>query len=552
MLMAALAFGCSARAIAQQATDGEPTREEILRGALGPLRTCYDVTSYHLDVRIDPATRSLRGSSRIVFKAAQDFARMQIDLFSNMVIEGITFDDTTPATFTRELNAVFVELPRKARRDSTHALTVHYAGEPLVARRPPWQGGFTWERDTDGNPWVVVTCQGTGASLWWPHKDHPADEPDHMTLSVTVPPGLSEISNGRLTKKTVLADGWTRHDWAISYPINNYCVTVNIGKYAHFSDEYVRDGETLTLDYYVLPENLEKAKVHFQQTKTMLAVFEKYFGRYPFPRDGFKLIECPHTGMEHQSAIAYGNRYEGGYRGRGPTEVARRFDFIIIHESAHEWWGNSVTQKDLADMWIHESFAAYAESLFIEEEYGRAEALKYINARKGSVRNLRPIISEYGLNRPSDGDMYDKGQLVLNTLRSVLDDDDLWFSILRGIQETFKYQVVSADDIFGYIERRSKRDLSYFFDQYLRRPEIPRLLVEARNEDGNTVTVRHRWEAGVSDFRMPVKFTNASGNYEFIAPTSAWQTLRIDGMEPEDFKVAEDLFYVEVTPVGRF
>ncbi len=549
----ALALLCFAPLVlAQPRAKREPTRDEILRGALGPLRTCYDVTSYHLDVRIDPATRSIRGSNEMVFDVVTDFERLQIDLFSNMVVEKITFDDDALATFTRELNAVFVKLPRTVRKGNSHKLTIHYSGEPIVARNPPWQGGFTWESDAAGNPWVVVTCQGTGASLWWPHKDHPADEPDRMALSVTVPPGLDEISNGRLVKKTPLEDGWVRHDWAISYPINNYCVTVNIGKYAHFSDEYTRDGETLTLDYWVLPKNLEKAKVHFEQTKTMLAVFEKYFGPYPFPRDGFKLIESPHTGMEHQSAIAYGNRYQGGYRGRAPTEAGKKFDFIIIHEAAHEWWGNSVTQKDIADMWIHESFGAYAESLFIEEEYGRAEALKYINAKKRGVRNRRPIISEYGLNRASAGDMYDKGQLILNTLRSVLDDDELWISILRGLQETFRHQVVSGEEVFGYIQRRAERDLSFFFEQYFKHPKIPILLVETRRDGEGSTVVRHRWHTDAENFRMRVKVTTAPGEYEFVTPTSEWQTLRLRGMAPEDFAVAEDHFYITVAPYREF
>jgi aminopeptidase N len=524
----------------------EPTRAEILKGSLGPERTCYDVTSYHLDVRIDPATKSLKGSNKITFKTVEDFTKMQVDLWSNLPISKIVFDDQAPATFTRELNAVFVELPEKVQKKSTHSVTVYYSGVPTAARRPPWDGGISWDHDPDGNPWIVVTCPETGASIWWPNKDHASDEPDNMTISITVPPELDEISNGRLKARTVLPDGWVRYDWFVSYPINNYCVTFNIGKYAHFSDEYVgHDGEPLTLDYYVLPKNLEKAKEHFKQVKTMLAVYEKYFGRYPFPRDGYKLVECPHTGMEHQSCIAYGNRYVGGFRGRSSSEVGLKFDFIIIHESAHEWWGNSVTMKDIADMWIHESFAAYAESLFVEDQYGRDEALKYINSKKGNVRNNRPIISEYGLYRKSPADMYDKGQLILNTLRSVLDDDALWFSILRGMQETFKYQNVFAEDIFGYVNRKSGKDLSYFFEQYFKRAQIPKLDIKTQKE-GDFATVRYRWRADVSDFRMPVKVTTAPGKYEWITPTSEWQTNQLQGLNPEDFKVAEDLFYINV------
>jgi len=524
----------------------EPTRAEILKGALTPERTCYDVASYHLDVRIDPATKSVNGSNKITFKTVNDFTTMQIDLWSNLPISKIVFDDEAPLKFTRELNAVFVELPEPARRDSTHAITVFYSGVPVIARRPPWDGGISWNQDDAGNPWIVVTCPEVGASIWWPNKDHASDEPDNMTISVTVPPGLDAICNGRLKARTVTPEGWARYDWFVSYPINNYCVTFNIGKYAHFNDEYVSaDGEKLTLDYYVLPKNLEKAKEQFKQAKTMIAVFEKYFGKYPFYRDGYKLVECPHTGMEHQTCVAYGNHYLGGFRGRSSSAVGLKFDFIIIHESAHEWWGNSITMKDIADMWIHESFGAYAESLFVEDQYGHAEAIKYINGKKGNVRNDRPIISEYGRYQKSPGDMYDKGQLIFNTLRSVLDDDAMWFSILRGLQEKFRCQNASADEVFAFINQRAGRDLSYFFDQYFRRASIPTLAIQTVKE-GDTVTARYRWEADVNNFRMPIKVTTAPGKFEFITPTTDWQTKKLAGLAPEDFKVAEDLFYVNV------
>ena len=524
----------------------EPTRAEILKGALTPERTCYDVTSYHLDVRIDPATKSLNGSNKITFKTVNDFTTMQIDLWSNLPISKIVFDDGASAKFTRELNAVFVELPASARKDSTHSILVFYSGVPTAARRAPWDGGISWDHDDEGNPWIVVTCPEVGASIWWPNKDHASDEPDNMTISITVPAGLDEISNGRFKARTVLPDGWVRYDWFVSYPINNYCVTFNIGKYAHFNDEYVSaDGEKLTMDYYVLPKNLEKAKAQFKQAKTMMGIYEKYFGKYPFYRDGYKLVECPHTGMEHQSCVAYGNHYLGGFRGRSSSAVGLKFDFIIIHESAHEWWGNSVTMKDIADMWIHESFGAYAESLFVEDHYGHDEAIKYINGKKGNVRNDRPIIAEYGRYQKSPGDMYDKGQLVLNTLRSVLDDDVLWVSILRGLQDKFKYQNVSADDVFQFINQKTGRDLSYFFDQYFRHANIPTLAVQIV-KDGDSVTARYRWEADVNVFRMPIKVTTAPGKFEFITPTTDWQTKKLTGISPDDFQVADDLFYVNV------
>jgi aminopeptidase N len=545
-LLCSLLLG-STQALSQAAQGAEGvklTRADTLRGMLTPLRTCYDVRYYHLDIRIDPSMQSIEGSNTILFSVVRSFDSMQIDLFDNLEIERIVLDEGKPTTFRREYNAVFVQLPVKLDSGSIHSVSVFYSGKPIVAKRPPWEGGFTWEHGKDGSPWVTVTCQGTGASLWWPNKDHQADEPDSMLISVTVPPGLEDISNGRLRARTVQPDGWTRFDWFVSYPINNYDVTVNIGKYAHFRDYYV-SGDTLTLDYYVLPENLDKARETFQQVKPMMACYEKFFGKYPFIRDGYKLVECPHTGMEHQSAVAYGNRYLGGYRGRTWAEVGLKFDFIIIHESAHEWWGNSVTAKDVADMWIHESFGAYAEALFVECLYGREESLKYINGKKPGVLNDRPIIGIYNVNKSGSSDMYDKGQLVLNTLRSVLNNDSLWFATLRGLHETFKYQTITADDVFQFIIKKTDIGLNYFFDQYFRHTRIPQIVVDAWKK-GDVVRARYRWDADVKEFKMPIKAMTTAGKYEFIYPITDWQTIHLQGMNPEDFKIADDFFFVDL------
>jgi len=520
------------------------TRADTLRGMLTPLRTCYDVKYYHLDVRVDPGTQSITGSNTIRFTAVTAFDKMQVDLFNNMNIEKIVLEGGEALPYTREFNAVFIQLPKTLEKDSDHELTVYYSGKPTEAKRPPWEGGFTWTHDSTGNPWVVVTCQGTGASLWWPNKDHQSDKPDSMLISITVPAGLMDVSNGRVRAKTELRDGWTRYDWFVSYPINNYNVTVNIGKYSHFSDRYI-NGDTLTLDYFVMPENLEKAKTQFQQAKSMLSCFENYFGKYPFKNDGYKLIECPHTGMEHQSAVAYGNHYIQGYRGRASSPVGLEFDFIIVHESAHEWWGNSVTSKDLADMWIHESFGAYAEALYVECQYGHAMALRYINGKKQGVRNTEPIIGVYNVNHAGSGDMYDKGQLVLNTLRSVMNNDSLWFAILRGLAETFKYQTITADDVIRYVNGKAGTDYAYFFDQYLKYSKIPQLQV-LMSQKGSDITARYKWNADVSDFRMPVKVTTSENTYEFIHPTTSWQTMKLGDLHLEDFKVAADLFYVDL------
>ncbi len=471
---------------------------------------------------------------------------MQVDLFAYMKVDSIKFEDGTFLKYKRKFGAVFISFPEELKKGNEHQIIFYYSGKPLIAVNPPWDGGFIWQHNKEGNPWIEVTCQGTGASLWWPNKDHQSDEPDSMLLSVTVPKGLEDISNGRLRSKVKLPDGQTQYNWFVSYPINNYDVTLNIGKYSHFSDVYSSsDGSNLTLDYYVMPENLSKAKKQFKEVKIMLACYEKYFGKYPFYRDGYKLIESTYNGMEHQSAIAYGNHYLLGYEGRASSAVGLKFDFIIIHESAHEWWGNSITSKDLADMWIHESFASYAEALYVEYNWGRKASLEYINGKSQNVKNDKPIIGPYNVNKEGSDDMYYKGQLMLNTLRDVINNDSLWFSILRGIQKKFAYQTVDADDITNYINKATGTNYDYFFNQYLRYTKLPQLEVIVTKK-GNVTSLKYKWNADVKDFRMPIKVTTAKDHFEFIYPTTKFKTMKLKDFNPKDFKVDKDEFFCAV------
>ena len=373
-----------------------------------------------------------------------------------------------------------------------------------------------------------------------------------MLLSITVPSNLQDVSNGRLRSIEKLYNGWSKYNWFISSPINNYNVTVNIGKFAHFSDTYTnKNGDKLSLDYYVMPQNLEKAKKQFKEVKKMLTAYEYYFGKYPFYKDGYKLIEAPHNGMEHQSAIAYGNHYWYGYVGRASSEVGLKFDFIIIHESAHEWWGNSVTSNDVADMWVHESFAAYAEALYVEYYWGHKEALKYINGKKQSIRNDKPIIGPFNVNKEGSGDMYNKGQIVLNTLRSVIDNDSLWFSILRGIQKKYYHKTIDGVDVFNYINEKTGTDFNYFFEQYFRRISVPELFVIVTKKGAET-NLRYRWKTDVPDFHMPIKVTTTKDKFEFIYPTTQWKSLTVKGLKPSDFNVAEDLFYLKTKILRQY
>jgi len=541
-LIAALSGTATAQA-PRETRAPEFTRADTLRGMLRPERTCYDVRWYGLDVRVDPVKKTIAGSNTIRFTAVAPSASMQVDLFREMTIRSAVLDGADSLRYLREFNAVFFQLPAPLKPGTTHTLVISYDGEPRVARNPPWDGGLIWTKDSTGNPWVAVTCEGTGASLWWPCKDHLADKPDSVRISVTVPPGLEDVSNGRLRSVRTLPDGWRTYVWAVTYPINNYDVTINIGTFAHFAATYSGD-ETLTLDYYVLPGNLEKAKKQFEQVKPMLACYEKNFGPYPFVRDGYKLVESPHNGMEHQSAVAYGNGFRNGYRGAASSPWGLLFDFIIIHESAHEWWGNSVTAQDLADMWIHEGFGAHAEALFVECQFGTKAMLEYVNAKKEGVVNRRPIIGAYNVNNEGAGDMYPKGSLMLNTLRGVLDNDSLWHALIRGIATTFRYQAITADSIVAYVNRVTGSDYTYFFDQYLRYPSLPKLEVMLMAGKG-PVRCRYRWRADVKDFRMPVRVTTAPGKYAFIHPATDWQTMELAITDPKDFRVDEEWFYID-------
>ncbi len=526
------------------------TRADTLRGMLTPLRTCYDVTYYHLDLVIDTASRSVAGSVLIQFKVVDDFDRMQIDLFDNLKIEKILFKNK-PASFTREFNAVFIQLPEKLKKNANEEITVYYSGSPVIAKNPPWNGGFTWTRDQSGNLWIAVTCQGFGASCWWPNKDHQSDEPDSMMISITVPKGLEDVSNGRLRKRTDVKNG-TRFDWAVAAPINNYCVTFNVGKFSHFGDTYKSaDGSLLTCDYYVMPYNLEKAKKQFKQVQTMLAAFEKYFGKYPFYRDGYKLIESPHLGMEHQTAVAYGNQFLQGYKGFSSSPEGVMFDFIIIHESAHEWWGNSVTSKDLADMWIHESFGAYAEALYVESRWGYEAGQRYQNSKKQQIGNKKPILGEYNVNHEGSGDMYPKGSMMLNTLRHVIHNDSLWFEILRGIQDKYKYQTVTTEDLIQFVNSKTGSDYKYLFDQYLRYPKIPVLFLFL-NQRGTDLQVDYRWQADVKTFHMPVRVTTSKDKFEWIYPTAALQDMKLSNMSVDDFKAAESECYMDLKIIRTY
>lgn len=541
-------FSISFFSSAQLLLDEEkaPTLADTLRGMLLNSRSCYDVGFYDLTVKVYPDSQFVKGANSITLKATDDFTQLQFDLFENMQINEVTFDDEV-LPFQRAHNAVFITTPALVKKGSIHNLRIEFSGKPIAAKTPPWDGGFVWEKDINGNPWIGVACEGIGASLWWPNKDHLSDEPDSMKIHLIVPDSLVAVANGQLLGVRDDEAGWKKYEWRVTYPINNYNVTLNIGKYAHFTDIYTNSSGTHSLQYYVMEYNLERAKNHFAQVKPMLACFEEYFGEFPFWRDSYKLVETPYLGMEHQSAIAYGNGYLTGYAGMDYSRIGLDFDYIIIHETGHEWWGNSVSCSDIADLWIHEGFCTYSEALYVECLFGRDTSLAYINAKKAHVGNAEPIIGIYNINREGSGDMYNKGMLLLHTLRSVINDDALWFGILKGISTDFKYKTTSTAEIEAYISENAGMQLDYFFDQYLRHAALPVFEYKLKRKDK---ILEYRWAADVPEFNMPLAVTTASGKSTRIQPViQRWQTMRIG--KKSAFGIAEDLFYINTRKLEK-
>ncbi|MDT0649082.1 M1 family metallopeptidase [Autumnicola edwardsiae] len=519
--------------------EGKYTEADSLRGSLRKERA-YDVLKYHLQVRVVPEDKFISGSNTITFRTKEKLPVMQVDLFENMKVDSI-IRKGKKLQYKRKHNAVFVEFSNPLRKGKKDSIQFYYSGNPVVAERAPWDGGFVWSEDEKGNPWIAVAVQGTGASLWYPNKDHQSDEPNEVLSEIEVPTGLTNVSNGRLLGSEKLADGYTRWKWKVSNPINNYNVVVNIGKYAHFNDNF----KDLDLDYYVLEYNLKKAKEQFEQVKPMMECFYEKMGPYPFPEDGFKLVETPYLGMEHQSAVAYGNHYMNGYLGNdlSGTGHGLSWDYIIIHESGHEWYGNSITSKDIADMWVHEGFTSYTEAIFVECEQGKENALEYLKGLRRNISNENPIIGDYGVNAEGSGDMYAKGANLLNTIRSIYKNDELWWQTLRDYTETFKHQTVTTQQVEDFFNEPIATNLQPVFDQYLRETAIPELQLK---QEGATISFR--WEADVQNFTMPVDVL-IDGEEERLIPTENWQKLagvkNIDAIE-----VKTEEFYVDVKKFG--
>ena len=500
------------------------THADSLRGSITPERAWWDLSYYHLFINVNTDSKTIEGTNTIRYRVNKESQTMQIDLQEPLKIASAT-QGGKKLQVRRDGAAHFIRLEKKQVEGTYEEIEIAYGGKPVEAERPPWVGGITWETDANGNPFVASSCQGIGASIWWPCKDHPADEVDSMLISVTVPEKLMNISNGRLRKVDSNTDKTKTYHWFVRNPINAYGVNINIGDYVNFSEKYEGENGLLDMDYYVLRDNLKKAKTQFKDAKRTMEAFEHWFGPYPFYDDSYKLVEAPYLGMEHQSSVTYGNGYQNGYQGRDLSDTGwgLKFDFIIVHESGHEWFANNITHKDIADMWIHESFTNYSESLFLEYHFGKEAGQEYVRGTRAGINNNAPIIGTYNLNQRGSGDMYPKGGNLLNTLRQILDNDDKWRAILRGLNKDFYHQNVTTADIEGYIAKAFGMDLSKVFDQYLRDTDVP--ILEYFYPDNQTL--KFRWTNCIEGFNMPIDIL-LNGEKQRVSPSTSWNTLNAD------------------------
>ena len=506
----------------QASHENEFKKEDSIRGGITPERAWWDLQHYHLSVTVDPVKKTISGSNTMTYKVTGDQQLLQIDLQEPMILEKV-IQNQEQLIYTRQGAAFFIQLKEDQPIGSIQKIEFYFSGSPVIAIRPPWDGGLTWSQDSNGLPFIANANQGIGSSIWWPNRDHPADEPDQgVLISVEVPENLMDVSNGRLIKTDHNKKEKTKtYHWEVKNPINNYGINVNIGDYVHFGSQYPGEKGMLDMDYYVLRENLEKAKVQFKDATRMMEAFEHWFGPYPFYEDGFKLVEVPYLGMEHQSSVTYGNGFANGYRGTDLSDTGwgLKFDFIIIHEAGHEWFANNITNKDVADMWVHEGFTAYSENLFLDYFYGTEASNAYVLGTRKRITNDKPIIGPYGVNRNGSSDMYYKGANLLHTIRQIIHDDEQWRTILRGLNSEFYHQTVTSTQIENYISDQAGIDLSPVFEQYLRDIRIPILSVVKTAQ-----TISYRWENAIQSFDMPVR-VYLDKQELWLQPTTKWQSI---------------------------
>jgi aminopeptidase N len=510
------------------------TLQDTLRGSITPERAWWDVTKYDITVQPDFLHKTIKGTNIISLKATAEGKRMQIDMQEPMKIIAANVGEKK-IEFTRNGNVYYLDFDVPVKKGESISLKIEFNGSPREATNPPWDGGWIWKTDSRGNPWMSAACQLLGASSWYPCKDYQGDEPDSASLTIIVPDTLVAVGNGRLRNKSSSENGWQSYTWAVVNPINNYNIIPYIGKYVNWTETYNGEKGKLALSYWVLEQNEKKARIQFKQVPKMLKCFEHWFGPYPFYEDGYKLVESPHLGMEHQSAVAYGNKFENGYLGTdlSGTGWGLKWDFIIVHESGHEWFANSITTKDVADLWVHEGFTNYSEVLYTECEFGKEAGNEYCIGLRKKIANDKPVIGPYGVNREGSVDMYYKGSNLLHTIRQIINDDEKFRSILRGMNKDFYHQTVTSKLIEDYITKKAGIDLSKVFDQYLRNINIP--IFEYKFSNGK---LSYRWSNCIDGFDMPIKI-NASKPI-WLYPSTQWKSIKLNKTEIQ----ADPNFYV--------
>ena len=538
------------------------THADTLRGSYGASRDWWNVLKYDVHLNFNIKDSTINGYTIIQYSVLKQGKLMQIDLQEPLVLDSIVSNvkantykkngsqvntrisaTTVIKIFKHEGNAYLFDSKYVSTDMQLNEMTIYYHGKPKIAIRPPWDGGLIWKKDKNNNPFVSIACQGLGASVWYPCKDHQSDEPDSAEMHITIPDSLVCVGNGKFRGKTINGDGTATYNWAVTNPINNYTLIPYIGKYVHFNENYLGEKGNLTMDYWVLDYNLSKAQLQFKEAPKMMKAFEYWFGPYPFYEDGYKLVEAPHLGMEHQSATAYGNRYKNGYLGRDLSETGwgLKWDYIIVHESGHEWFANSITTKDIADMWVHEGFTTYSEVLFTEFYFGKTAGQDYVIGLRKSITNNKPIIGYYNVNKEGSGDMYPKGANLIHTIRQIINNDSLFRKILRGLNKKFYHQTVTTKQIEDYISNESKINFSRVFNQYLRTIKIP---VLEYKQKGSYIT--YRFTNCIKGFTMPVKI-NCKGKC-WLKPTEKWQSLKMN-LDKDAVFSANRNFYIKTAKV---
>ncbi len=502
------------------------TRSDSLRGALRPERTCFDVNYYEINVRIKPWRKRIEAGTAVYFKVVHPTRCIQIDLFDHYHITGIYWQNK-PLAWRRESNALFIDFPEELTTGQNHKISIEYRGKPLNAPNPPWDGGFIWKRDDNKNLWLGVACEHLGASSWWPNKDHFSDKPDSVRLSIEIPEAYQAVSNGDLEKVEPARGKYAQFTWLTEYPINTYNVTFYVGKYTSFSDTLIQGTDTLRFDYHVLSGNLDIAKKHFKQALDVVSFYNKAFGFYPFAKDGFGLVESPYEGMEHQSAIAYGNGYDKNNRQEYRNQV---YDYIIVHEAAHEWWGNSVTAEDMADIWIHEGFATYAEYMFLENRLGKEEYLYELTDKSQYIFNLWPMVQNRDVNENAfaGNDVYNKGAMLLHCLRCSINNDSLFFGLIHDFCVNNRYQTVTTDDFVKFVNHYTHADYTAFFTKYLYDTKLPVLEYEFSMEQGN-LKLRYRWTGVEDGFVMPFGISTSNNQSLRLVADCTWREVALTG-----------------------